>query len=148
MSNQRRVVGFHQNVIDELRANAGRVRGPSADIPLLTTTGTGRQSTVPRAYLQDNGHLVVAAGGGSPHHPDWYRNLVFDPAVLVEVGGERFPAPAEVVPGDVRDMLYRRFAPQNYRVDLQQSRTGRCFPLLCSSPASATTTRGPSVKQA
>ena len=60
------------------------------DMLLLTTTGrvTGDPHTVPLLFLEDDGQIVlIASYGGRPHDPEWYRNLVDDPAVTVEVAG-------------------------------------------------------------
>ncbi|OGA22082.1 MAG: hypothetical protein A3I01_12310 [Betaproteobacteria bacterium RIFCSPLOWO2_02_FULL_65_24] len=56
-------------------------------------------------YLADgNGYCVFASKGGAPEHPAWYRNLVANPRVIVEVGTERFEAQATVVGPDERDV--------------------------------------------
>ncbi|MCM0675304.1 nitroreductase family deazaflavin-dependent oxidoreductase [Micromonospora phytophila] len=61
---------FNQQIVDEFRANAGRVGGPfeGARLILLTTTGarTGAPHTTPVGYLPDGGEriLVIASAGG------------------------------------------------------------------------------------
>ena len=85
---------LNRQVIEEFRANAGRLGGKHEGRPLLllTTTGrkTGRTHTTPVMYLADgNGYCVFASKGGAPEHPAWYRNLVANPRVIVEVGTER-----------------------------------------------------------
>ena len=36
-------------------------------------------------FVEDHGHVVVIASNiGAAEHPQWYRNLVADPAVTVE----------------------------------------------------------------
>ena len=84
-------------VIEEFRANEGRVGGhwEGRDLLLLTTTGrrSGRPHTTPVVYTRDGDRLLVyASKGGAPSHPDWYRNLVADPDVVVEVGPDRYEA--------------------------------------------------------
>jgi deazaflavin-dependent oxidoreductase (nitroreductase family) len=32
--------------------------------------------------------LVIASGAGAPRHPDWYLNLVANPAITIEIGDE------------------------------------------------------------
>lgn len=78
----------NRRVIEEFRANGGRSPSFGADRPLvlLTTTGrkTGRPYTTPVMYLRDGERLVVfASKGGAPTSPDWYHNLVANPAVTV-----------------------------------------------------------------
>jgi deazaflavin-dependent oxidoreductase (nitroreductase family) len=86
----------NRKVIEEYRANKGAGGRP---LLLLTTTGvrTGEPRTTPMMYVPDGDRLlVIASNAGAPKHPDWYRNLVADPAVTVEVDAERFETTAEV----------------------------------------------------
>jgi deazaflavin-dependent oxidoreductase (nitroreductase family) len=106
---------LNRKVIEEFRANAGRVGGNYEGRPLLllTTTGrkTGRTYVTPVMYLADgDGYCVFATKGGAPQHPDWYLNLVTNPCVVVEVGAERFEAQATAVGPEERDTLYRKQA--------------------------------------
>src|SRR5215210_5617877 len=101
---------FNQNLIEEFRANDGKVGGRFEGRPvlLLTTTGakSGRQFTIPLVYLQDGERrLIFASKAGAPGHPDWYHNLVANPTVKVEVGTETYDARAVVITGDERDRL-------------------------------------------
>src|SRR5690606_29051160 len=99
---------LQQQVIDEFRANGGRVGGPfeGARLLLLTTTGarSGAPHTVPLGYLPDGGEqfFVIGSAGGSPRHPDWFRNLVAHPQVTVEDGVFVVDAVAEVLDGAER----------------------------------------------
>ena len=102
---------YNRPIIEEFRANDGKVGGPFAGVPLLllTTTGakSGKQHINPLAYHTDGERLVViATKNGAPTHPDWYHNLVAHPDVTVEVGTETFEARATVVEGAQRDELY------------------------------------------
>lgn len=102
---------FNAKVIDDFRSNGGKVGGQfdGAPMVLLTTTGakSGASRTTPLVYLGDADQVVIfASKGGSPTHPDWYHNIVADPAVVVEVGTERYEATARVVEGEERDRLY------------------------------------------
>ena len=67
---------WNASVIEEFRANEGRVGGPFEGAPLLllSTTGakSGKTHTNPLMYLPEDGHYVVfASKGGAPTHPDW-----------------------------------------------------------------------------
>src|SRR5215468_11225152 len=84
---------WNAKIIEEFRANEGRVGGnfEGAPLLLLTTTGrrTGQARVKPMMYLADGDRLLVfASKGGAPTNPDWYHNLVADPRVTVEVGSE------------------------------------------------------------
>ncbi len=109
---------YNDQIIAEFRANAGRVGGhwEGRDLLLLTTTGrkSGKQHTTPVAYTPDGDRLLVyASNSGRPSHPGWYRNLVDDPRVAVEVGDERFEATATPLEAEERD---REYAAQSRRV--------------------------------
>ena len=126
---------YNQRLIEEFRANAGRVGGSweGRDLLLLTTTGrkSGRQHTTPMVYTRDGDRLLVyASKGGAPKHPDWYLNLVADPGVVVEVGAERYNATAAPLEGEERD---REFAAQVARVPTfgeYQEKTTRVIPVV------------------
>lgn len=104
---------WNKSIIEEFRANAGKVGGrfQGAPMVLLTTTGakSGKRLTTPLVSLPDGDRLLVfASKGGAPKHPAWYHNLVANPGVTVEYGTETFEAQAEVIKGDEHDRLYAR----------------------------------------
>ncbi len=125
----------NRRVIDEFRANGGKVPGRSSDFPLLLLTTTGRKSgqlrTNPMAYLREGQRLVVfASKGGGPTSPDWYHNLVANPDVTVEVGSERYAARAVVATGEERDELYARQAALYPVFGEYQRKTTRRIPVV------------------
>ena len=126
---------YNRAIIEEFRANGGRVGGSweGRDLLLLTTTGrkSGREHTTPVVYTRDGDRLLVyASKAGAPKHPDWFLNLVADPHVVVEVGEERFDARATPLEGAERD---RAFAEQAARVEAfadYQAKTDRVIPVV------------------
>lgn len=126
---------FNQRVIDEFRANQGKVGGQLANIPLLllTTTGakSGRAITKPLAYTKDGERFVVIASfAGSPRNPAWYNNLVANPEAVVEVGNERFRVRATVTTGEERQRLFARQAAQMPIFAEYQQKTARQIPVV------------------
>lgn len=104
---------WNAKVIEEFRANAGKVGGTfaNANLLLLNTTGvkSGLPRVVPLAYLADGARfIVIASKGGAPSNPAWYHNLVANPDVRVEVGSEQFEAQATVAQEPERTMLYEQ----------------------------------------
>ncbi|HVA81410.1 MAG TPA: nitroreductase family deazaflavin-dependent oxidoreductase [Candidatus Binataceae bacterium] len=102
---------FNQRVIEEFRANAGKVGGrfAGASMILLTNKGakSGRTFTTPLVCTRDGDRIVIIASkAGAPKNPDWYHNLVANPVVTVEVGTEKFSARASVTSGAERERLY------------------------------------------
>lgn len=92
----------NRRVIEQFRAG-GEIDGMHRNrIVLLTTIGarTGQRRTTPMMFHRDGGRLlVVASDVGAPKHPDWYRNLVADPRVTVEIGDETYSAMAATLEG-------------------------------------------------
>ncbi|MER5334274.1 nitroreductase/quinone reductase family protein [Micromonospora sp. NPDC002717] len=126
---------FNQQIIDEFRANAGRVSGPfeGARLILLTTTGarSGAPHTTPVGYLPDSDRiLVIASAGGGPKHPDWYHNLRADPLATVEDGVFTYQARAEVLTGDERDAVFARAVEADPGWAAYQAKTSRVIPVL------------------
>ena len=102
---------MNRAVIEQFRSNGGNVDG--RPLLLLSTTGakTGQKRVTPLMYLQDGGRWVVfASKGGAPTNPDWYHNLLANPAATVEVGTETFEADSTVLAGEERDRIYSRLA--------------------------------------
>jgi deazaflavin-dependent oxidoreductase (nitroreductase family) len=104
---------FNRPVIDDFRANGGKVGGmfEGATLALLTTVGarTGLPRTSPVAWLEIDGvQVAVASAGGGPVNPAWYHNLVANPRLTVEVGTDEYPALAEVARGQQRADLWAK----------------------------------------
>ncbi|WP_330255453.1 nitroreductase family deazaflavin-dependent oxidoreductase [Nocardia sp. NBC_00565] len=126
---------FNAQVINEFRANEGKVGGMFEDAPmvLITTTGakSGRQVTSPLVYLPDGERIVlIASNGGADKHPAWYHNLRANPELTVEIGTESYPAKAEVVIGTERDELYARMVEIMPGFGEYQAKTSRLIPVL------------------
>ncbi|XRQ13801.1 nitroreductase/quinone reductase family protein [Actinomadura welshii] len=139
---------FNAQVIEEFRANGGRVGGMFADgrLLLLTTTGarSGRPHTTPLGYLLDGDRvLVIASAGGSPKHPDWFRNLLANPRVTVESGGFRYEADAVVLEGGERDAAFARAAEADPGWAEYETRSGRTLPVVALVQLQAGPPAGP-----
>jgi deazaflavin-dependent oxidoreductase (nitroreductase family) len=104
---------WNLNVIEEFRANQGKVGGnfEGAPVLLLRTTGakSGQERINPIMYLEEDGRIYVfASKAGAQSNPDWYFNLVANPEVTVEVGTETFTARAKTVDKAERDRIYAK----------------------------------------
>jgi deazaflavin-dependent oxidoreductase (nitroreductase family) len=100
---------------------------------LLTTIGrtSGEERLLPLLYGRDGDRfLVVASRGGSADHPAWYKNLVANPEVRVQVGGDRFRARARTANRDERPRLWRVMTKLFPAYDQYQSRTRREIPVI------------------
>lgn len=126
---------WNRQLIEEFRANAGKVGGmwEGRRLLLLTTTGakSGQRRTNPLAYLPDGDRLLVfGSKAGMSTHPDWYHNLVAHPDVTVEVGPETYEATAAILTGEERDRLFARQVQASPAFGEYQAKTTRVIPVI------------------
>ncbi|MFD5574665.1 nitroreductase/quinone reductase family protein [Streptomyces cadmiisoli] len=127
---------FNRRIIEEFRANRGRVGGhfEGARLILLTTTGarSGAPHTTPVGYLPDGADtvLVIASAGGAPRHPAWYHNLLAHPEVTVESGAFTYRARAEAMAGEERDRAFARAVEADPGWAAYQEKTRRVIPVV------------------
>jgi deazaflavin-dependent oxidoreductase (nitroreductase family) len=126
---------WNEKVIEEFRANEGRVGGMFEGAPLLLLTTVGRRSgerrTNPLVHLRDGGRvLVFASNAGAPAHPAWYHNLLAEPRVTVEIGTDAYAAIAHPLEGEERDTLFARQAAVSPGFADYQAGTDRVIPVV------------------
>jgi len=103
---------WNKQIIDEFRANSGKMSGQFEGTPmlLLHTTGakSGQTRVNPLVYqaLDDGRYAIFASKAGAPTNPDWYHNLKSNPKVRVELGSETVDATASVAESDERDRIW------------------------------------------
>ncbi len=102
---------LNQQVIDDFRANGGRVGGNFEGAPLLLLHTTGAKSAQERVnpvmYQPAGDKMVVfASKAGAPTNPDWYHNLIAHPEASVEVGTDTVKVTARVAEGAEREELW------------------------------------------
>ena len=131
---------FNDSVIEEFRANGGKVGGPFAGAPMVLVNTIGAKSvkgrTTPLVSYSENGQLyVTASAGGSPKHPAWYRNLKANPDVTIEIGDETREVTITEVPADERaDIWSRLVALMPQFGEYEKTTEGRVIPLLRITP--------------
>jgi deazaflavin-dependent oxidoreductase (nitroreductase family) len=128
---------FNRQIIEEFRANEGRVGGPFEGMPLLLLHHTGAKSGTervnPLAYrrLDDDAVAVFASKGGAPTNPDWYHNLVANPNARVEIGTDTYDVVARVASGDERDRIWEAQTRENPNfAAYEQKAGGRVIPVV------------------
>jgi deazaflavin-dependent oxidoreductase (nitroreductase family) len=131
---------WNSKIIEEFRANGGRVGGPfeGGTLLLLHTTGarTGQERVNPVAYQKlDDGYAVFASKAGAPTNPDWYYNLVAHPDVEAEIGDETVRLTARVAQGDERDRIWTRQKETNPGFAEYEQKTTRQIPVVILEPA-------------
>jgi deazaflavin-dependent oxidoreductase (nitroreductase family) len=108
------VADWNEKVIDEFRANDGRVGGGFEGRTLLllhhrgAKTGTERVNPVAYQRLSPDAVAIFGSKGGAPTNPDWFHNLVANPDAGVEIGTDAFPVRARVAVGEEREQIWER----------------------------------------
>jgi deazaflavin-dependent oxidoreductase (nitroreductase family) len=126
---------WNRQIIEEFRANDGKVGGPfeGAPVLLLHTTGakTGAERVNPMMYLELDGRMFVfASKAGADTHPDWYHNLVANPDVTIEAGTGTFAATAVTVDESERAAIYAEQAKRYPGFAEYEAKTERVIPVV------------------
>jgi deazaflavin-dependent oxidoreductase (nitroreductase family) len=129
---------MNKEIIEEFRANDGKVGGYFANstLLLLHTTGakSGKERINPLVTIEEGNRLVVVASkGGAPTNPDWYYNVVANPVVDVEYGTDRFQALATVTAEPERSELYEKVADNFAAFAEYKQKTSRVVPVVTLS---------------
>lgn len=131
---------WNRQIIEEFRANGGRVGGQFEGAPMILVhhrgARTGTERVTPLVYQADgDAYVVFGSKAGAPNHPHWYLNLVANPDTQVEVGERTVAVRARVAEGDEHDRLWSRqkelmpgFA------DYEASAGGRRIPVIVLEP--------------
>jgi deazaflavin-dependent oxidoreductase (nitroreductase family) len=102
---------WNAKIIAEFRGNAGKVGGSfeGAPVLLLHTTGakSGKERVNPMMYRKvGENYAVFASKAGAPTNPDWYHNLVANPAVRAEIGTQTLDLIARVADSAEREPIW------------------------------------------
>jgi deazaflavin-dependent oxidoreductase (nitroreductase family) len=130
---------FNTRIIEEFRANAGRVGGPfeGGTLLLLHTDGakSGEHHVTPVVYLEDGDRYVIfASKAGAPTNPGWYHNLKAHPDLHVEVGDATIEVTAEELGGEERQRLYDTVVELMPQFAEYQANTSRVIPIIALTP--------------
>jgi deazaflavin-dependent oxidoreductase (nitroreductase family) len=123
----------NRQVIHQFRPG-GEIEGMHRErLVLLTTIGarTGQRHTTPMMFHRDGDRiLVIASNAGAPKDPDWYRNLVREPVVTVEVGDETYQAVASVLTGGDRERQWASLKEAYPFFADHEQKAGRTIPVV------------------
>ncbi len=130
---------FNAQIIEEFRANDGRVGGMFESMPLLLLHNTGAKSGADRinpvAYLKDGDRYVVfASKGGAPTNPGWFHNLMAHPEVTIEVGSDTLDVVASEAEGEERDRLFDAQKQRVPQFGEYEQNTTRRIPVVLLTP--------------
>jgi deazaflavin-dependent oxidoreductase (nitroreductase family) len=127
---------WNKKIIEEFRANGGKVGGPFEGAPMILVHHTGARTGTERVtplvtFPEDDGrYVIVASKAGAPTNPDWYHNLKAHPRTSVEVGTETFPVEVVELEGDERESVWTRVKEASPGFAEYEKKTTRTIPLL------------------
>jgi deazaflavin-dependent oxidoreductase (nitroreductase family) len=130
---------FNESIVDEFRANDGKVGGPfeGNELLLLTTIGakSGQPRLSPLSCKRIDGKLLIIAGnGGADTNPSWVYNLRANPSAHVELAAESFDVTAREVPPAERDELMPKLTAEISAFADYQANTKRVIPIFELQP--------------
>ena len=104
----------------------------------MTTTGvkTGQPRTIALLFMRDGDDVVIVASmGGMSHNPQWYGNLVAEPKVTVEIGGEKRAMTARTATPEEKARLWPMLVDMYGGYADYQARTDRQIPVIICAPS-------------
>jgi deazaflavin-dependent oxidoreductase (nitroreductase family) len=130
---------FNRRIIEEFRANRGKVGGNFEGAPmlLLHTTGakTGVERVNPVVYQPDGDRYVIfGSKAGADTHPDWYHNLLAHPEATIEVGAQTVAVVARLAEGEERDRRWSRQKELMPAFADYERKTSRSIPVIVLEP--------------
>ncbi len=130
---------WNAQIIEEFRANEGKVGGmfEGGTLLLLHSTGakTSKERVNPLMYQEvDGGYAVFASKAGAPDNPDWYYNLKANPEAIVEVGTDTVAVEAKEVVGEERDEIFERQKQAWPGFAEYEQNTDRTIPVMVLEP--------------
>lgn len=130
---------FNQQVIDEFRANDGKVGGPfeGADLLLLHHRGakTGTERVSPLMYRRDgDAYIIFGSKAGADTDPDWLHNLRANADTSIEVGSGTVDVTADELAGDERDRLWTLQTTEVPQFAEYERSTSRTIPVIALRP--------------
>ncbi len=130
---------WNAQIIEEFRANAGKVGGPfeGGTLLILHSTGakSGKERVNPLMYQKvDDGYAIFASKAGAPTNPDWYHNLKANPEAWIEVGTDRVDVKAREAEGAERDDIWERQKQAWAGFAEYERKAGRTIPVVILEP--------------
>ncbi len=126
---------WNDQIIDEFRANEGRVGGPFEGAPLLLLHHIGAKSgterVTPMMYQAVGDDLAVFASyAGEDVNPAWYHNLLANPDVTAEVGTDTVALRARDLPADERAPIWEKQKADYPGFAGYEQKTSRTIPVV------------------
>jgi len=131
---------FNEQIIEEFRANDGRVEtmGFGDSLVLLHSTGakSGRERVNPVMAIptDDGSWLIAASKAGAPDNPGWYANLIAHPDATIETGTNSVDVTASEIVGDAYTDAWAKFTSRSGAFEEYAEKAGdRHIPVILLS---------------
>ncbi len=126
-----------------LAVSGGRFGTTLGDMPVVRVTTTGRRSGQPRTVMlttpihEDGRYVLVASKGGDDRDPDWYRNLVANPEIVLEPvdGGGPLTLTTRTASSEEKAELWPRIVAAYKGYAGYAEKTDRDIPVVICEPA-------------
>ncbi|HEX3005894.1 MAG TPA: nitroreductase family deazaflavin-dependent oxidoreductase [Angustibacter sp.] len=125
--------------VEQFERSGGTEANTLQGVPIIVLTSRGAKSGLlrktPLMRVEHEGsYAVVASKGGAPQHPVWYHNLVADPHVELQDGGDRRDYLARELEGDERAQWWERAVQVWPDYAEYQQKTDRLIPVFVLEP--------------
>jgi deazaflavin-dependent oxidoreductase (nitroreductase family) len=130
---------WNAKIIEEFRANDGKVGGNFEGAPLLLLHSTGARSGAERVnpmmyQAVGDGYAVFASKAGADTNPDWFHNLRANPEATVEVGTETVAVTARVLDDEEREPIWETQKSRYPGFADYEQKTSRVIPVVLLEP--------------
>jgi len=127
---------WNAQIIEEFRANGGKVGGPFEGSPMVLVhhkgakTGTERVTPL-MAQVEGDRLFIFASKAGAPDNPDWYHNLKANPETTIEyLDDPSVPVRVVELEGAERDRVWERQKTEWPQFAEYEEKTDRTIPVL------------------
>ena len=123
-----------------LTVSGGRWGTTLGSMPVVKLHTVGRKSGKERVTMlttpiqEDGTYVLVASKGGDDRDPDWYRNVVANPDIQLEVGDETLDLTARVASDEEKLEMWPRITEAYKGYAGYQKKTDREIPVVVCEP--------------
>ncbi len=126
---------WNDKIIEEFRANEGKVGGNFEGAPLLLLHSTGAKSGAERVnpmmyQAVDDAFAVFASKAGADTNPDWFHNLRANSEASIEVGTETLEVKARVLSDEERAPIWETQKSRYPGFADYEQKTSRVIPVV------------------
>ena len=124
-----------------LKATGGKLGNQVFGMTAVELHTTGRKSGQRRSVMltapihEADRTVLIASKGGDDRHPDWYHNIVADPAVEITEKGVTRPFRARVATPEEKAEVWPTVVAAYKGYASYQKRTDRDIPVVICEPA-------------